>query len=177
MSDAINVIPTLRPRLEFLATGLAMLVMAAGCTWIALTRGDQLLHPAEHGIDLGGLEPIRHILVGLIWLVVGLCAVTGLWSLWAVGAAARCLRIDIDQGLFMWRPYIGLRVRFELERMVSLEDMPARFLRPAHLAVRWGRRRKPLKLYRKWYLPMDYKRIRAALQDAIPEAQPDGAGD
>lgn len=171
MSDAqtIRIQPALRPRLEFLATAGFFVAVAAVCTWMGLTRGREILDPNTQ-LELGGLEPFKHILVGLVWSVVAIAGLLALWSLWAVAPASGRLRVVIADGLFEWRPYIGPRVRFEIDRLTELEDRPGgRFVGPC-LALRWGRRRKPLKLLRKWYLPLDVKRLREELQRHLPAA-------
>jgi hypothetical protein len=167
---AVHIRPALRPRLEFLATAAMMSVIAAVCAAMALTRGSEILQP-DSGIQLGGLEPFKHVLVGAVWAVAGCSLLLGLWSLWAVGAASRRLHVVIDDRVLEWRPYLGLRQRVDLGRLRMVEDRPGGRFEGPHLAVTWGRRRKPLKLYRKWYLPLDYKAIRRRLQQAGTQAE------
>ena len=163
----IEIRPALRPRLEFLLTAAFMLGVAAVCVAMALTRGRAILDPTS-GIELGGLEPFKHILVALVWIVAGVALLLALYSLWAVAAASRRLHLRIADGVLEWRPYLGRRVRVDLATVRAVEDRPRRGLVGPHLAVSWGRRRAPLRLLRKWYLPLDIKRLRGELRRHLP---------
>lgn len=171
--QALRVRPALRPRLECLASALLMLAIAAACMVLALTRGRMILDPAS-GLELGGLEPFKHLLVGLIWAQAAVAVLLALWLLWAMSDASRRLQVVIADGVLEWRPMIGRRVRIDLATLRRVDDEPGGRLTGPHLALHWGRRRKPLRLLRKWYMPLDVKRLRLALRSRL-EAQGEAA--
>ena len=136
-----------------------------------------MLRP-DSQIELGSLEPFRSVIAHLPWAVVVLGGLTALWSAWALVPASRRMCIWMGDDGIRFIPFVGRSVSLSWDRLSAVEDRPGRLLRPAHLALWRLRYRKPLRLYRRWYLPLDYKALReraeAALQHqkCAPESSP-----
>lgn len=175
MATALQIRPTLRPRLLFLVTGTVLLAMAAGLWVLLAARWRLVLDPDGSGVGLGTADLARITVLVIAVLVAAASSLIGVWSWWALVPRSQRMQLTITEGECVWRPFIGWPLRFSLADVRRVEEYPVRRWRGGHLAVWWGRRRTPLRLYRQWYLPLDYRAARRALR-AAAELPADAAG-
>lgn len=171
-SSVFQILPPIDGPLELRARGrfrlacfggfLFMAALVAALCFLALPQVERLEVSGYGGTDQALLEQAKQAMHLMAWAVMAFSGLIGLWCLFCSRPGSRRLELELDNEELRFRPFLGRRRRIPVEQFRQIDERRGRFLRPAHLLLRWRKRRK-LKLYCWWYGAEHFEQLRQQL--------------